>query len=91
MVLLGDKAQMEACFDRFGDSVSFGATKVHNLRQMYHRLRKSFWTHQMILLGDGTQMEARFGSYGDCANLDSRQVHDLCRTHHKLRNHFGRN
>jgi hypothetical protein len=28
------------------------------LRQMYHRLRKSFWTHPMELLGDKAQVEA---------------------------------
>jgi hypothetical protein len=39
MVLLGDKAQMEAHFGPFGDSVSFSARLVHGLRQMYHSLK----------------------------------------------------
>jgi hypothetical protein len=42
MVLLGDEAQMEACFGPFGDSVSFNARKVHGLHQMYHSLRNCF-------------------------------------------------
>jgi hypothetical protein len=42
MVLLGDEAQMEARFDPFGESVSFGARLVHGLRQIYHSLRNHF-------------------------------------------------
>jgi hypothetical protein len=45
---------------------------VHDLRQMYHRLRNCFWMHRMVLLGDEAQMKARFGPFGDIANLDSR-------------------
>jgi hypothetical protein len=63
---------MEARFGLFGDSVSFSARLVHGLRQMYHSLRKSFWTHQMVLLGDEVQIEANFGPFGYSANLDSR-------------------
>jgi hypothetical protein len=39
---------------------------------MYHRLRKSFWTHPMVLLGDKAQVEAYFGTFGDSANLNAR-------------------
>ena len=31
------------------------------MRQTYHRLRKSFWTHSMVPLGDKAQVEAHFG------------------------------
>ena len=37
MVLLGDKAQLEACFGPFGDSANLDARWVHGLRRMYHR------------------------------------------------------
>jgi hypothetical protein len=50
-------------FNLFGDSVSVSARLVHGLRQMYHRLRKSFWTHPMVHLGDEAQMDARFGLF----------------------------
>jgi hypothetical protein len=39
MVHLGDEAQMKARFGPFGDSVSFSARQMHDLRQMYHSLR----------------------------------------------------
>ena len=42
MVLLGDKAQVEAHFGPFGDSANPEARLVHALRQTYHRLRNSF-------------------------------------------------
>ena len=42
MVLLGDKAQVEAHFGPFGDSANFDARSVHGLRRTYHRLRNHF-------------------------------------------------
>ena len=72
MELLGDKGHMVSHFFLFGDSVSVGARKVHGLRQTYHQLRKSFWTHSMVLLGDEIQVEDRFGLFRDSANLDAR-------------------
>ena len=42
MELLGDVGLVESHFCPFGDSVSVGARKVHDLRQMYHRLRNHF-------------------------------------------------
>jgi hypothetical protein len=62
MVLLGQKAQVEARFGPFVDSA--------NPNVPYGR--KSFWTHPMVLLGDEAQVEARFGPFGDNANLDAR-------------------
>jgi hypothetical protein len=38
MVLLGDKAQVEAHFALFGDSDNLDAIQVNGLPQTYHRL-----------------------------------------------------
>jgi hypothetical protein len=35
-VLLGDVGQVEAHFDRFGDSFNLSTRKVHGLRRTYH-------------------------------------------------------
>jgi hypothetical protein len=42
MALLGDEAQVEACFGPFGDSVSVSARWVHDLRRTYHMPRNHF-------------------------------------------------
>jgi hypothetical protein len=42
MVLLGDKAQVEARFGLFGDSANLDARQVNGLPQMNHRLRNLF-------------------------------------------------
>jgi hypothetical protein len=42
MVLLGDEAQVDARFGKFRDSANLDARLVHDLRQMYHRLRNRF-------------------------------------------------
>jgi hypothetical protein len=42
MELLGDVGHMESHFDLFGDIVSVGVRLVHDLRQMYHRLKNRF-------------------------------------------------
>ena len=36
MVLLGDEAELEACFGPFGDSANLDARSVHGLRRTYH-------------------------------------------------------
>ena len=50
MELLGDTGHVESRFCPFRAGFSVGARQVHGLRQTYHRLRKSFWTHLMVLL-----------------------------------------
>jgi hypothetical protein len=40
MELLGDEAQLEACFGLFGDSANLD--EVHGLRRTYHRLGNRF-------------------------------------------------
>jgi hypothetical protein len=42
MVLLGDKAQLEAHFGLFRDSANFDARTVHGFHRMYHRLKNHF-------------------------------------------------
>ena len=42
MVLLGDEAQVEACFGPLGDSANLDARYVHDLRRTYHRLENRF-------------------------------------------------
>ena len=90
MELLGDTGHVESPFGPFIDSLSVDARFVHGLRQTYHRLRKSFWTHLMVLLGDEAQVDARFGLFGDSANLDARLVQVLHRMYPGPENHFGR-
>jgi hypothetical protein len=42
MVLLGDKAQLEARFGLFGDSANLDVRLVHGLRREFHRLEIFF-------------------------------------------------
>jgi hypothetical protein len=42
MALVGDEAQVEACFSLFGDSANLNTRQVNGLPQTYHRLRKLF-------------------------------------------------
>jgi hypothetical protein len=42
IVLLGDEAQVDACFGLFGDSANLDARKMHDLRRTYHRLENRF-------------------------------------------------
>ena len=75
MVLLGDKAQVEARFGLFGDSANLDARWVHGLHRPYHRLGKSFWSYAMELLGDMGHVECCFGPFGDSVSVDARKVH----------------
>jgi hypothetical protein len=42
MVLLGDKAQVDAHFSMFGDDANLDASLVHGLRRTYHWLKNHF-------------------------------------------------
>jgi hypothetical protein len=42
MELQDDMCHMESQFGPFRDSVSFGATQVHGLHLMHHRIRNHF-------------------------------------------------
>jgi hypothetical protein len=48
MVLLGDEAQVEACFSLIGDSANLDARQVNGLPQMYYKLRNLFERTQWI-------------------------------------------
>jgi hypothetical protein len=62
MVLLGQKAQVEARFGPFVDSA--------NPNVPYGR--KSFWTHPMVLLGDVGHVETSVGPFGDGVSVGAR-------------------
>ena len=72
MILLGDEAQVKACFGLFGDSANLDAREVHGLRRTYHKLGKSFWTHPMELLGDMGRVESRLFPFGDIVSIGAR-------------------
>jgi hypothetical protein len=42
VVLLGDKAQLEARFGPFRDSANFDVRSVHGFHRTYHRLKNHF-------------------------------------------------
>jgi hypothetical protein len=42
MVLIGDEAQVDACFVLFGDCANLDARLVYGLRRTYHRHRNCF-------------------------------------------------
>jgi hypothetical protein len=42
IVLLGDEAQLKACFGLFGDSANLDARYVHGSRRTYHWLKHHF-------------------------------------------------
>jgi hypothetical protein len=42
MILLGDKAQVEARFSLFGDSPNLNTRSAHDLCRTYHRLKNHF-------------------------------------------------
>jgi hypothetical protein len=48
MVLLGDKAQVDARFGLFRDSAILDARLVHDLRRTYYRLRNHYGRTQRI-------------------------------------------
>jgi hypothetical protein len=62
MKVLIDVGPMESYFGPFEDGVSVGARLMHDfghtlvcpsrlVQDLYHRLRKLFWTHSMVFLG----------------------------------------
>jgi hypothetical protein len=88
MLLLGDEAQLEACFSLFGDSANLDTRLVHDLRRTYLRLRNS-WTHPMLLLDDMGHVKSHFAPFGDIVSVDARYFHGLRQTYHRLKNCFG--
>ena len=69
MLLLGDRAQLEARFGPFGVSANLDARSVHGLRRTYHRLRNCFgrtrWNSKVTWL-----CVISFGPFGDGVSVD---------------------
>jgi hypothetical protein len=71
MVLIGDEAQVDACFGPFGDSANLDANRCMVCIEP-HTLRNCCWTHLMDPLGDVGHVECRFSSFGDSVSLSAR-------------------
>ena len=71
MVLLGDEAQVDACFSLFGDSANLDARYVQALCKLTIGSKK-FWMQPMELLGDMGHVESRFGLFGDSVSVSAR-------------------
>jgi hypothetical protein len=71
MVFLGDKAQVKAHFNPFGDSANLDTRLVHVLRQ-FTTGSKLVWTHMMELLGVVGHVKSRFGLSRDSVSVGAR-------------------
>jgi hypothetical protein len=72
MVLLGDKAQVDARFGPFGDSANLDARLVHGFALNIPQAQKSFWTHLIEHLGDVGHVESRFCPVRDSISIGVR-------------------
>jgi len=72
MVLLGDKAQLEARFGPFGDSANLDARLAHGLRRTYHKPENCFGPTRWKLQADMGRVESSFGPFGDGVSVDVR-------------------
>ena len=72
MVLLGDKAQLEAHFGPFGDSANLDARSAQRLRRTYHKLGNRFGPTRWKLLADMGCVESSFGPFGDGVSVSAR-------------------
>ena len=70
MVLLGNKAQVEARFGLFGDSTNLDARLAHGLRRTYHKPENRFEPTRSKLLADMGRVESLFGPFGDGVSVD---------------------
>ena len=71
MELLGDTGHVESCFGSFGDGVSVGARKVHDLCQTYHG-SEIILDALEELLGDVGHVESCFDPFGDGVSVGAR-------------------
>ena len=71
MVLLGDKAQLEARFGLFGDSDNLDARLAHGLRRTYHKPENHFGPTRWKLLADMGHVESSFGPFGDGVSVSA--------------------
>ena len=72
MVLLGDKAQLEARFGPFGDSANLDARSAHGLRRTSHKLGNHFGPTRWKLLADIGRVESSFDPFGYGVSVDVR-------------------
>ena len=72
MVLLFDKAQLEACFGPFGDSANLDARLAQGLRRTYHKPKNHFGPTRWKLLADMGRVESSLGPFGDGVSVDVR-------------------
>ena len=72
MVLLGDEAQVKACFGPFGDSANLDARSAHGLRRTYHKPGNRFGPTRWKLLADMGCVESSFGPFRDGVSVDVR-------------------
>ena len=72
MVLLGDKAHLEARFGPFGDSANLDARLAHGLRRTYDKPENHFGPTRWKLLADMGRVEYSFGPFGDGVSVDVR-------------------
>ena len=71
MVPLGDEAQVEACFDLFGDRANLDARLLHGLCRTCHRLRNRLDAPNELLCNMG-HVESRFFPFGDRVSVGAR-------------------
>jgi hypothetical protein len=72
MVLLGDKAQVDARFGLFGDSANHDVRWVHGFALSIPQALKSFWTHPIEHLGNVGHVESHFGPFRDSVCIGAR-------------------
>jgi hypothetical protein len=71
MVLVGDKARVEAQFGPFGGSANLMQDRCMVCTERTTGT-KSFWTHPIELLGDVGRVKSHFGPFGDSVSVDAR-------------------
>jgi hypothetical protein len=69
MVLLGDKAQVDARLGPFGDSANLDARLFHGFTLNRPQAPKSFWTHPIEHLGFMGYVESHFSPFRDRVSI----------------------
>jgi hypothetical protein len=72
MVLVGDEAQVDACFGPSRDSTNLDARLVHGFALNVPLAQKSFWTHPIEHLCDVGLVESHFGPFRDSVSIGAR-------------------
>jgi hypothetical protein len=72
MVLLRDRAQVDASFGPFGDRANLHARLLHGFALNIPQAQKSFWTHPIEHLGDVGRLESHFSLFRDSVSIGAR-------------------